>query len=131
MTCLKAVDFFHSNLFNPTQALPTMKLLFMQLHNKFGSETVFNTWAADVKEMYDWLPQSDILKAVRWILTYIGKKSRRSSVAVFYKCTKKNRIGKSYQHDESVNIPFEDIYKICAFEIRNAYFVLNGVVVLQ
>ena len=73
MTCLKAVDFFHSNLFNPTQALPTMKLLFMQLHNKFGSETVFNTWAADVKEMYDWLPQSDILKAVRWILTYIGK----------------------------------------------------------
>ena len=73
MTCLKAVDFFHSNLFNPTQALPTMKLLFMQLNNKFGSETVFNTWAADVKEMYDWLPQSDILKAIKWILSYIAK----------------------------------------------------------
>ena len=25
---IKAVDFFHTNLFNPTQALPTMKLLF-------------------------------------------------------------------------------------------------------
>ena len=81
--------------------------------------------------MYDWLPQSDILKAVRWILTYIGKKSRRSSVAVFYKCTKENRIGKSYQHDESVNISFEDIYKTFSFEIKNAYFVLNGVVFLQ
>jgi len=71
----------------------------MQLHNKFGSETVFNTWAADVKEMYDWLPQSDILRAIKWILSYIAKKSRRAHVAVFYKCTKKSRIGKSYQHD--------------------------------
>ena len=70
--------------------------------------------------MYDWLPQSDILKAVQWILTYIAKKSRRSSVAMFYKCTKKNRIGKSYQHDEAVNISFENIYKICTFEIKNA-----------
>ena len=71
MTCLKAVDFFHSNLFNPTQALPTMKLLFMQLHNKFGSETFFNSSAADVKEMHDWLPQSDILKTVQWMLSYL------------------------------------------------------------
>ena len=131
MTCLKAVDFFHSNLFNPTQALPTMKLLFMQLHNKFDSETVFNTWVADVKEIYDWLPQSDILRAIKWILSYIAKTSRRASVTVFYKCTKKSRIGKSYQHDESVNISFEDIYKICAFEIKNAYFILNNVVFLQ
>ena len=60
MTCLKALDFFHTNLFNPMQALPTMKLLFLYLNNKFGSETVFHSWAADVKEMYDWLPQSDI-----------------------------------------------------------------------
>ena len=48
MTCLKAIDFFHTNLFNPLQALPTMKLLYLQLHNKFRSETVYHSWAADV-----------------------------------------------------------------------------------
>ena len=42
MTCLKALDFFHTNLFNPMQALPTMKLLFLYLNNKFGLETVFH-----------------------------------------------------------------------------------------
>ena len=61
MTCLKAIDFFHTNLFNPLQALPTMKLLYLQLHNKFRSETIYHSWAADVKEMYDWLSQADIL----------------------------------------------------------------------
>ena len=61
ITCLKAMDFLHSNLVYPTN---------LQLHNKFDSE----------KEMYDWLPKSDILKAVKWILMYIGKKSRRSSM---------------------------------------------------
>ena len=73
MTYLKAFNFFHTNLFNPFQALPTMKLLFLQLHNKFDSETTFHSWAADVKEMYDWLPQADILKAVHWILSYISR----------------------------------------------------------
>ena len=131
MTCLKALDFFHTNLFNPMQALPTMKLLFLYLNNKFGSETVFHSWAADVKEMYDWLPQSDILRAVKWVLSYISKKYRRNSVAVFFKETKRSRIGKSYQSDESVNIPFEEIFRICEFEVTNAYFILNKVVFLQ
>ena len=84
MTCLKAVDFFHTNLFNPLQALPTMKFLYIYLRNKFGSETVFNSWAADVKEMYDWLPQNDILKAIRWILSYVATNSRRILVALFF-----------------------------------------------
>ena len=131
MTCLKAVDFFHTNLFNPLQALPTMKFLYIYLRNKFGSETVFNSWAADVKEMYDWLPQNDILKAIRWILSYVSKKSRRNYVAVFFKCTKQSRIGKSYQRDDSINISFEDIFLICAFQISNAYFVLDNVIYLQ
>ena len=30
---------------------------------------------ADVKEMHDWLPQSDILQAVKWALSYISKKT--------------------------------------------------------
>ena len=89
MTCLKALDFFHTNLFNPLQALPTMKLLFLYLNNWFGSETVFHSWAADVKEMYDWFPQADILRAVKWALSYVSKNYRRNSVAVFFKSTNK------------------------------------------
>ena len=53
MTCLKAFDFFHTNLFSPLQALPMIKFLFLYLHNRFGSETTFHSWAADVKEMHD------------------------------------------------------------------------------
>ena len=33
--------------------------------------------------------------------------------------------------DESVNISFEDIFKICSFEVQNAFMILNGVIFLQ
>ena len=112
MTCLKAIDFFHTNLFNPLQALPTMKLLYLQLHNKFRSETVYHSWAADVKEMYDWLPQQDIIKAIEWVLKHVERKSRRSHVTVFYKETKKNQLGKSYNSDTSITISFKLIFII-------------------
>ena len=68
MTCVKALDFFHTNLFNPLQALPIMKLLYLQLNNAFKSETLFLSMAADVKEMYDWLPQHDVIKTIEWVL---------------------------------------------------------------
>ena len=131
MTCLKAIDFFHTNLFNPLQALPTMKLLYLQLHNKFRSETVYHSWAADVKEMYDWLPQQDIIKAIEWVLKHVERKSRRSHVTVFYKETKKNRLGKSYNSDTSITISFQLIFIISCFQLKHAYFQLNGKVFLQ
>ena len=71
MTCLKALDFFHANLFNPFQAVPAMKLLYLQLQNRFGPETAYHSWAADVKEMYNWLPQQDIIKAIDWVLKHV------------------------------------------------------------
>ena len=39
--------------------------------------------------------------------------------------SRRSRIGKSYQSDESVNIPLEEIFRICEFGVTNAYFVLN------
>ena len=45
------------NLFNPTQVVLAMKVLYLQPHNRFGAETAHHSWAADVKKMYDWLPQ--------------------------------------------------------------------------
>ena len=46
----------------PNQVVPAMKVLYLQPHNRFGAETAHHSWAADVKEMYDWLPQQDIIK---------------------------------------------------------------------
>ena len=68
MACMKALDFFHNNLFNQLQALPIMKLLYLQLNNAFKSETSFLSMAADVKEMYDWLPQHDVIMAIEWVV---------------------------------------------------------------
>jgi len=131
MTCLKAPDFFHTNLFSPLQALPTMKLLYLQLNGAFKSETSFLSMSADVKEMYDWLPQHDIIKAIEWVLKTIEKRSRRSHVTVFFRETKRNRIGKSYNLDESISISFKLIFEVSKFQIKSAFFVLNGTVFLQ
>ena len=40
-----------------------MYVYILQLTNKFWTKTVLNMWVADIKEMYDWLPQSAILKS--------------------------------------------------------------------
>ena len=73
MTCVKALNFFHTNLFSPLEALPTMKLLYLQLNNMFGSESSYISFAADVKEMYDWLPQNDIINAIEWVLKTVSR----------------------------------------------------------
>ena len=131
MTCLKALDFFHANLFNPFQAVPAMKLLYLQLQNRFGPETAYHSWAADVKEMYDWLPQQDIIKAIDWVLKHVQRKARRSHVTVVYKETRKSRLGKSYNSDASVSISFQQIFEVSCFQLENAFFQLNGIVFLQ
>jgi len=41
MTCVKVLNFFHTNLFSPLEALPTIKLLYLQLNNMFGSESSY------------------------------------------------------------------------------------------
>ena len=64
------------SLFNPTQVVPAMKVLYLQPHNRFGAETAHHSWAADVKEMYDWLPQQDIIKLL-WKKTNAFKHVRR------------------------------------------------------
>ena len=131
MTCVKALNFFHTNLFGLLEALPTMKLLYLQLNNMFGSESSYISFAADVKEMYDWLPQNDILNAIEWVIKTIERKSRRSYVTVFCKERKKNRLGKSYYAEDSISFSFKMIFKVSCFQIKNAFFVLNGKVFLQ
>ena len=80
-----------------------MKLLYLQLNNAFQSETSFLSMAADVKEMYDWLPQHDVIKALEWVLKTVETRSRRAHVTVFYRSSKLNRLGKSYNSDIKIS----------------------------
>jgi hypothetical protein len=106
-------------------------LAFIHLNNAYGSETVLHTWAADVKEMYDWLPQDDIIKAIKWVLDYVKRRYRRDYVSVNFKSTKSSHLGRSYECDEFVNLSFEMLFSICVFEISNALFTFNKSVFLQ
>ena len=102
---------FHSNLFNPTQAVLHMKFLYMFLRDAYGANTEFMSWAADVKEMYDSLPQEDIIKAITWILKTVQKSSRRDFVCVNLKDRKKHHLGKGYNLEETVSISFEKTFR--------------------
>ena len=88
----------------------------------FKSETSFLSMSADVKEMYDWLPQHDIIKAIEWVLKTIEKRSRRSHIMVFFCETKRNRIGKSYNLDKLISISFKLIFEVSKFQIKSAFF---------
>ena len=94
LVVLKSAKFFHSNLFNPTQAVLHMKFLYMFLWDAYGANTEFMSWAADVKEMYDSLPQEDIIKAITWILKTVQKSSRRDFVCVNPNDRKKHHLEK-------------------------------------
>ena len=76
----------------PNQVVPAMKVLYLQPHNRFGAETAHHSWAADVKEMYDWLPQQDILKVTM------------EEIKCFQTCEKVGSISKIYllQGDENM-----------------------------
>ena len=80
-----------------------MKLLYLQLNNAFQSETSFLSMAADVKEMYDWLPQHDVIKAIECVLKTVETRSRRAYVTVFSRSSKLNRLGKSYNPDVKIS----------------------------
>ena len=97
LVVLKSVKFFHSNLFNPTQAVLHMKFLYMFLRDAYGANTEFMSWAADVKEMYDSLPQEDMIKAITWILKTVQKSSRRDFVCVNLKRQEETSPGKRIQ----------------------------------
>jgi len=108
-----------------------MKFLYMFPRDAYGVNTEFMSWAADVKEMYDSLPQEDIIKAITWILKTVQKSSRRDFVCVNLKDRKKHHLGKGYNLEETVSISFEKIFEISSFEIKNDYVVLGGAVFLQ
>ena len=57
-----------------------------------GQKQLITLGAADANEMYDWLPQQDIIQAIDWVLQHVQRKSRRSHVTVVYQ---ESRLGKS------------------------------------
>ena len=82
----------HLNLFNPTQVVPAMKVLYLQLHNRFGAKTAHHSWAADVKEMYDWLPQQHIIKVTMEEIKCFQTCQKAGSISRIYRL-KSDEIG--------------------------------------
>jgi hypothetical protein len=107
------------------------KLAFIHLNDAYGSETALHMWAADVKEMYDCIPQKDVIKAIKWVLMCVKNKTRRDHVAVNFKNSKLSHLGKVCESDEMINMPFETLFNIYVFEISNAFFAFNKKVFLQ
>ena len=80
-----------------------------------------------MKEMYDWLPHSDLISAIKCILSYVRTSTRRDSVCVHTLSSKLNRMGRSYAYDNEFKIiSLQEIFDITLFEISNAFFVLDN-----
>ena len=106
-------------------------MAFIHLNNAYGSETVLHSWAADVKEMYDWLPQDDIMLSIKWALSRIKQRYWRDHAFVYFLNSKCSHIGIDGDSVDGVNISFQMIYDVYSFEILNAYFLFNSTVFLQ
>jgi hypothetical protein len=57
-------------------------MAFNKLANLYGPDTRFLTWVGDIKEMYDFLPQKEIKKAIKYILIYVQRTTRRKWINV-------------------------------------------------
>jgi len=132
MTVLKNIPFAHGNLFSTKEFLPYLKDSYSNIKNSYGKDTTIMTWAADIKEMYDWLlPQNIIITAIKHILQHVQKSSRRFWVSVNIPTPKKSHLGKSHHEKTQINISFEKIFQISCYEIENAIFILNNKLFLQ
>jgi hypothetical protein len=131
MTILKHINFSHSNLFSPKDYKHFVSKSFQDLQRIFGNETQYITWAADIKEMYDWLPQHTIIQAVKHLLFYLRHSTRRDWVSVHRRSSKLNHLGKSHNSQEFATISFETIFQISLFEITHAYFILDNHTFIQ
>jgi hypothetical protein len=80
---------------------------------------------------YDWLPQSEIIQAVKWILHIVRRSHRRSSVSVHKSSSKLSRIGPSSNSSDFIEIPLQDLCDIAIFEIEHGYSTLGDLVFLQ
>ena len=98
------------------------KKAYDDLNNQvYGNQSQIEIYGADIKEMCTFLPQEKILQAIRDLLSYMKRKSRRDSVEISRSFLKKCRLGKSYLDiPDLVSISFKELYRIISFDVKIA-----------
>ena len=103
-------------------------------HINEGEHLTLSTYAGDIKNLFTELPHDEVEKAVIWALKKVQSLKHcrgRSSVTLNLKCKSSSRIGPSYDSDSIINISFEKIFKICKFDMDNAYFYIHDYILKQ
>ena len=132
MTILKAIKFKHGNLFSPFEGPTMAKKAYDELIQVYGNQSQIEIYGADIKEMYTFLPQEKILQAIRDLLSYTKRKSRRDAVTISRSSPKNCRIGKSYLDiPDLVSISFKDLYRIISFDIKNCHVKIDWLILSQ
>ena len=132
MTILKAIKFNHGNLFSPFEGPNTAKKAYDDLIQVYGNQSQIEIYGADIKEMYTFLPQEKILQAIRDLLSYMKRKSRRDSVVISRSSPKKCRLGKSYLDiPDLVSVSFKELYRIISFDIKNCHVKIDWLILSQ
>ena len=126
----------HFNLFKTFDTLPMITQIMNEAQENFieNSAVDLSTHAGDIKNLFTELPHNEVEKAVIWALKKVQtlKHCRgRKSVTLNLKCKTSSRIGPSYDSDSIINIPFEKIFKVCKFDMENAYFYIKDYILKQ
>ena len=132
MTILKAIKLKLGNLFSPFEGPTVAKKAYDDLILVYGNQSQIEIYGADIKEMYTFLPQEKILQAIRDLLSYTKRKSRRDSVVISRSSPKKCRLGKSYLDiPDLIPIPFTELYRIISFDIKNCHVKVDWLILSQ
>ena len=82
--------------------------------------------------MYTFLPQGEILQAIRDLPSYTKSKSRRDSVVISRSSPKKCRLGKSYlEIQDLISISFKELDRIISFDIKNCHVKVDWLILSQ
>ena len=127
---LKKSDTKHFTLWKTQDLRPTISSIEAELKTNFNDDTKIMAHCADIKNMYTELPHKEILKAVRFFLTECSKKTRRKHVTIGIYKDGGIHLGRSKNTDQ-VCLSFEEIYKICEFDINNCFFTSLGKILRQ
>ena len=133
---LKQLEVLHFNLFKTFDTLPTLQQIMQDIDNHIinTEDLTLSTYAGDIKNLFTELPHDEVERAVIWALKKVQSLKHcrgRNSVTLNLKCKSSSRIGPSYDSDSTITISFEKIFKICKFDMDNAYFYIHDYILKQ
>ena len=114
----------------------TLKKYQRDMRTLFGANTRLMAYCADIKNMYTELPHDVILDAIRFALQHCrdtNRRARRRALTFELRTRGTISFGKTCTSDSTTHacLTFEQIYKICRFDVTHATFSTLGQCVRQ